>query len=205
MKSTHSPFLLVAVCLLLLSANLPSAAQDAGGHDHAADLVSPYAGQEVREIRTLSEEDIRQLQNGEGWGLAKAAELNGIPGPAHLLEIADQGMIELSQGQIDQIRDLHREMKTLAVPVGLRLIDEERELNRRFAVGEITEEKLRQLLAQIADTTAELRYVHLSTHLRTLPILTPHQVHTYNRIRGYSEGGDESAEDTTHSPHLHRP
>jgi hypothetical protein len=205
MKSTRSPFLLLAVCLLVLSANLPSAAQDVGGHDHAADLVSPYAGQEVREIRTLSTEDIRQLQNGEGWGLAKAAELNGVPGPAHLLEIADQGRIELSRGQLNQIRDLHREMKARAVPVGLRLIEEERELNRRFAAGGLTEEELLRLLTQIADTTAELRYVHLSTHLRTLPILTPHQVHTYNRIRGYSGGGNEAAEGTAQSPHSHQP
>ena len=97
MKSNRGLSPLAAVCLLLLFASVSSTAQDADGRASAADLVSPYAGQEAREIPTLSEEDIRQLQDGEGWGLAKAAELNGVPGPAHLLEIADQGMIELSK------------------------------------------------------------------------------------------------------------
>lgn len=52
---------------------------------------------------------------------------------------------------------------------------------------------------------AELRYVHLSTHLRTLPILTPRQIHTYNRIRGYFTGEPGSSEDGVHSPQMHRP
>ena len=96
MRSSRYLSLLATAWFLLLSASLPSSAQEAD-HGNTADLVSPYAGEEAREIRTLSEEDIRQLKNGEGWGLAKAAELNGVPGPAHLLEIADQRMIGFSQ------------------------------------------------------------------------------------------------------------
>ena len=48
---------------------------------------SKYFGQETREIKSLSESDIEELKNGRGWGLAKAAELNGVPGPVHLLEM----------------------------------------------------------------------------------------------------------------------
>jgi len=48
-------------------------------HDH----VSKYAGEENRAIKSLSESDIEELLSGSGWGLAKAAELNGVPGPAH--------------------------------------------------------------------------------------------------------------------------
>ena len=50
-------------------------------------LKSPYAGEHKRSIKTLSKHDIEQLQNGKGWGMAKAAELNGVPGPAHILEM----------------------------------------------------------------------------------------------------------------------
>jgi len=78
MKS-HGPLFIASMGFFILIGGFPSAAQEADGHDHATDLSSPYAGQETREIRTLSEEDIRQLQKGEGWGLAKAAELNGLP------------------------------------------------------------------------------------------------------------------------------
>jgi hypothetical protein len=53
-------------------------------------LKSKYAGEEKREIKSLSATDIEELQNGKGWGLAKAAELNGIPGPVHLLEMKEE-------------------------------------------------------------------------------------------------------------------
>ena len=187
MKSNTNT-LFTTVCLFYLIGGFPSTAQEVDSHGHGADLLSPYAGQEAREIRTLSDEDIRQLRNGEGWGLAKAAELNGLPGPAHLLEMAEEGVLHFTAQQLDHIRDLHREMKAQVIPLGLNLIEQERELNRRFAAGNLTQEELRELLREIAETTAELRYVHLSTHLRTLPILNPHQIYTYNLIRGYSEG-----------------
>ena len=48
---------------------------------------SSYAGQEKRLIKSLSKYDIQQLRSGKGWGLAKAAELNGMPGPSHILQM----------------------------------------------------------------------------------------------------------------------
>jgi hypothetical protein len=39
----------------------------------------PYAGQQARTIKALSDEDIAALRKGEGMGMAKAAELNGYP------------------------------------------------------------------------------------------------------------------------------
>ncbi len=172
-------------------------AQDAGDHDHnshsrGVDLASPYLGEERRAIPTLSEEDIRQLESGEGWGLAKAAELNGVPGPAHLLEMADRGAIHLSDEQLRRIRSLYDAMKSRAIPVGKRLVEQERELNRRFAAGLPSEAELLRLLTEIGETRSELRFIHLSTHLETLPLLSDHQVRLYNRLRGYEEPESES-------------
>jgi hypothetical protein len=59
--------------------------------------------EEKREIKSLSATDIEELQNGKGWGLAKAAELNGVPGPARLLEMKDE--TDLSAEQIRVIED----------------------------------------------------------------------------------------------------
>src|SRR5512140_1710908 len=56
---------------------------------HAA-LTSPYAGEEKREIKSLSADVIEQYNQGEGMGMAKAAELNHYPGPRHVLMAADQ-------------------------------------------------------------------------------------------------------------------
>src|SRR5215469_14793256 len=56
-----------------------------GGPVLAADM--PYAGQEARTIKALSDDDIAALRKGEGMGMAKAAELNGYPGPVHVLAL----------------------------------------------------------------------------------------------------------------------
>jgi hypothetical protein len=81
----------VQVLVLLLVAAFAFSAAD---HSHK----SKYAGEEKREIKSLSAADIEELQNGKGWGLAKAAELNGVPGPVQLLEMKEE--IDLSAEQI---------------------------------------------------------------------------------------------------------
>ncbi len=145
---------------------------------------SKYAGEEKRAIKSLSEADIEELENGKGWGLAKAAELNGMPGPAHVLEMKDE--IALSTSQVGAIEDLYRKMKQEAIPLGLELIELERALNNRFANKTITFELLDVLLESIAQVHKKLRYVHLSAHLKTPNILTPEQIALYNKLRGYS-------------------
>jgi hypothetical protein len=44
-----------------------------------AQSQSPYVGQEFREIKALSPQEISDYLSGKGMGLAKAAELNGYP------------------------------------------------------------------------------------------------------------------------------
>ena len=143
-------------------------------YSHSAqNYRSKYIGQEYREIKSLSSEDLNELRNGRGWGLAKAAELNGVPGPAHLLEMKEE--INLTEKQITQIELLYAEMKKQAIQLGLKLIKLERELNKAFANRTIDEKGLRDLLKQIAGVNKELRYVHLSTHLKTPDILSSSQ------------------------------
>src|SRR5215470_5926245 len=50
----------------------------------------PYAGLQNRSIKTLSDQQIADLNAGRGMGLALAAELNGYPGPIHAIELAEQ-------------------------------------------------------------------------------------------------------------------
>ncbi len=166
--------------LFLILILMPLSTFSAADHSHK----SKYAGEEKREIKSLSETDIEELKNGKGWGLAKAAELNGLPGPAHLLEMKEE--IHLSAKQIRLIEDLYIKMKKDAIPLGLELIELERELNNHFSNRTITDELLGILLERIAQIQKKLRYVHLSTHLKTPNILTPEQISLYNKLRGYS-------------------
>ena len=51
---------------------------------------SPYAGQVNAPIKALTAEEQAALLDGQGAGFAKAAELNGYPGPKHVLELSAQ-------------------------------------------------------------------------------------------------------------------
>ncbi len=169
-----------ATILVVILILIPTFTFSAADHSHK----SKYAGEEKRAIKSLSKTDIEELKNGKGWGLAKAAELNGVPGPAHLLEMKEE--INLSTKQISAIEDIYNKMKQEAIPIGLQLIELERELNNHFANRTITDQLLRQILQRIAQVHRQLRYVHLSTHLKTPDILKSEQITLYNKLRGYS-------------------
>lgn len=152
----------------------------------ATEYKSHYIGQESREIKSLSEDAISQLKSGKGWGLAKAAELNGLPGPAHILQMKKE--INLTKDQERKIQQLFNSMKSKAIPLGHELIELERALNNAFSDRSITRESLRDQLDKIAQVRMQLRYVHLETHLLTPGILSETQVKKYNLLRGYAKG-----------------
>ena len=151
---------------------------------------SSYAGEEKRAIKSLSAKDIADLKTGKGWGLAKAAELNGVPGPAHLLEMSRK--IGLSETQVEKIESIYSRMREKVVRLGQLFIELERDLNGHFARGTITDGLLRDLLKKIAEVRMELRYTHLETHLRTPPLLTNHQIVLYRQMRGYTGKTDRA-------------
>jgi len=144
---------------------------------------STYAGQEQREIKSLSPDDISELRRGGGWGFAKAAELNGVPGPLHLLELKDR--IPLTPAQATKVSAIYESMRSGAVRQGERLIELERRLEGFFRTRAISGTRLRALLTEIAEVRGDLRYTHLSAHLAVSAFLTEKQVARYNTLRGY--------------------
>lgn len=144
---------------------------------------SAYAGEQGRQIKSLSAEDIDELRRGGGWGLAKAAELNGVPGPVHLLELRDQ--IPLTAAQVEALQALYADMREKAIAEGERLIALERELETAFREQAVSEDDLRRLLGEIARSHSSLRFIHLASHLRTPEILSQEQIARYNTLRGY--------------------
>ncbi len=79
----------------------------------AANAQTPYAGMQTRSIKALSEQQVADLGAGRGMGLALAAELNGYPGPSHVLELADK--LNLSTDQRAGVQRLFDSMKAEAV------------------------------------------------------------------------------------------
>ncbi len=146
---------------------------------------SQYLGEEHRQIKSLSAEDLEALSQGGGWGLAKAAELNGLPGPLHVLQMGDQ--IELSSEQEQAVQAIYDAMRSEAVEIGLQMIDLEAELDAAFANGNINQSSLRRLVTEISRLRGELRYIHLAAHLETPGVLSEQQVKQYYALRGYTE------------------
>jgi len=173
--------------LLLTAASFALMCQAAAAQSH-----QPYAGFERRPIKSLSDQQIDDLNAGRGMGLALAAELNGYPGPIHSIELADR--LGLSADQIARLKQLLEAMKAETIPIGRTLIAQERELNEDFARRTITPARLDASTRRIGATQAMLRAAHLKYHLATVAILTPDQVRRYNELRGY---GDAT------SPHHH--
>jgi Spy/CpxP family protein refolding chaperone len=176
----------------LLAAASPAAAQP-----------SPYAGHTERDIKALSPEQVDDLLHGRGMGLALAAELNGYPGPKHVLELA--GELGLSDEQRAAVGSVQDAMQGEAVELGRRTIDAERRLDALFAGGEATSETLRAALDELGDLQAALRHAHLDAHLATKALLTEAQARRYDELRGYADGGHgEHHPQRHHGGHGHR-
>ncbi len=147
----------------------------------------PYAGQQERIIKALSQQNISDLRQGKGMGFAKAAELNGYPGPRHVLDMADE--IKLTGEQRENMQELFEGMQAEAQLLGADILALEAELDRLFAGGRANAGTVASLTQDIGVLRGRLRAVHLNTHLESLPLLTRHQVMLYNRLRGYDDGG----------------
>lgn len=149
--------------------------------------TSPYAGEQQRDIKALSERDAADLAAGQGMGLAKAAELNGYPGPAHVLEHADA--LGLTVQQRDATGALMAAHKARARTLGQQLIAAERALDDAFRTRRIDEADLARLTADIGRVQAQLREEHLRTHLAQTAMLDARQIERYSVLRGYASAG----------------
>ena len=132
--------------------------------------ATEYKGQEDRAIKSLSFEDIESIKSGDGWGMAKPAELNGYPGPRHALDLAEE---------LNLTTDQH------TISVGERYLTTEKRLDQAFNSKQFSPNTLKELIEFSAQAQADLRYVHLNAHLKMVGLLSPHQVTYYNQLRGY--------------------
>ncbi|MDQ3687118.1 MAG: Spy/CpxP family protein refolding chaperone [Acidobacteriota bacterium] len=172
--------LLVAIPLLIL----------------AQEQRSPYVGQEVRDIKSLSDAEVQGYLQGRGMGLAKPAELNGYPGPMHVLELSQQ--LQLTDDQRAATQRSFERMRAEAVRLGRLFVEKEAELNRLFGDVRADSGNLQRLVGETARLQGELRLSHLRAHLEMRSILTPQQITRYNELRGYGTG------DAPHQRHGHQ-
>jgi Spy/CpxP family protein refolding chaperone len=140
-----------------------------------------YAGEENRDIKALSGEEVQQYLSGAGMGYAKAAELNHFPGPMHVLELADRlGLNAEQRAATKRLMDAH---KAEARVIGAKLVDAERALELLFRKGGMDEAALADAVRRAAALEGEYRLSHLETHRRMRALLTQNQVKQYDALR----------------------
>ncbi len=155
--------------------------------------ASPYAGEQLRSIKSLSQQETADYLSGKGMGFAKAAELNGYPGPGHVLELADR--LALSPAQKAKTEEVFDKMQRRARELGSRLVEEEKRLDESFASKTASRQSVATSVNSIATMQGEIRATHLQAHLAQNAILSPAQKAEYWRLRGYADAD---------SPHHHR-
>jgi hypothetical protein len=166
----------------------------------AANTPSPYAGWQTRAIKALSPQEIDDLRAGRGMSLALAAELNGYPGPRHLLDLGDA--LALNDTQRQAIAQLFAQMQGEAQRLGADILRQEAALDAAFGRGDLGEAGLQQYLSALGTLLGELRFVHLRAHLAAKALLSEAQVVRYNELRGYS---GESTSGHGGGDHQHQP
>lgn len=163
-------------------------------------IPSPYAGQEHRDIKALSPDEIKSYLAGSGAGFAKAAELNHYPGPAHVLALSQQ--LRLSPEQLARTQQQFNSMQADAMRLGKALVEQEQWLDTLFATASISKDTLQSTLKDIAILQAQIRQVHLEAHLVQKDILTPDQVRHYDALRGYGVSTNRVPDQGVHQ-HTH--
>jgi hypothetical protein len=175
----------IAACAVVILTALSSTAM--------AQSSQPYSGMQSRPIKALSDQQVADLRAGRGMGLALAAELNGYPGPSHLLELSDR--LGLTSDQHSALKEMFDAMKAETISIGETLIVQEQRLDRLFAEKTVSAEQLKEATKDIGETQARLRNAHLSYHLQARAILQLSQIRQYAELRGY---GSERQEPTRH-------
>lgn len=162
----------------------------------AAENRSPYAEETTRTIKSLSPDKVAGLLQGKGLGYGKVAELNGFPGPAHVLELAEQ--LQLLPEQKSKTLAIFNAMQSQAKKLGAQLVEAERQLDELFTSGEISAAVVSSRLEDIGALEGQLRAAHVNAHLEQKALLTKHQVHRYNQLRGYVSGARQISPDHHH-------
>jgi Spy/CpxP family protein refolding chaperone len=113
--------------------------------------------------------------------MAFAADRQGYPGPLHVLELGPR--LGLTSGQAAKVQELRDAMFAQSRPKGAELLAAERRLAAMFGAGTADEAGVRAAVREVERLRAELRALHLTTHLKTRDLLTAEQRRVYHTER----------------------
>ena len=166
---------------LLVAAPIATA-QPSDGRPGSSRFV-PYTTADGDTTYGLSQREAQALLSGRGMGLARPAELNGYPGPMHVLELADE--LALTPEQKQKAREARERVVIEAPKLGRQIIEKELALDHLFRSGSADAARIDELTQEIGRLRAELRAIHLRAHLVMQHALAVEQIRTYMDARGH--------------------
>ncbi|XWN33064.1 MAG: hypothetical protein ROR55_08310 [Devosia sp.] len=171
--------------LAVLVASVTAGAQQHVGHQNGPTpetRAAANANLDNARVKALSAADILAIRRGEGWGFARPAELNGVPGPLHVLELAEE--LNLTRDQILAIKTIRDQMREDAIAAGERYIAAEIALDEAFVRSTPSLQEISTLVEMAGQARTALRRIHLNAHIETPKILSLEQIASYNKLRG---------------------
>lgn len=144
---------------------------------------TPHGAWQERGVKALSPEQIEDYLEGRGMGMALPAELNGYPGPRHVLELADE--LDLTPDQRARTEQLFEDMRLTAVALGAEILTREALLDELFASGTASEAAVDDATEALGRLNGRLRAHHLRYHLAMRELLDARQIEDYQRLRGH--------------------
>ncbi len=169
-----------------LAASVAFAQSHHHGQHVSKPAAQPYAGQQMREVASLSAQEPTEFLDGRGMGLARSAELNGHPGPMHVLELAEE--LRLTPEQRESVKAAFDRMKAKARSLGEAYIEAEKAVDQAFKSGTADAATVAARVAEANRLLGEVRLSHLQAHVEITPVLTPEQRARYADLRGYTGG-----------------
>jgi Spy/CpxP family protein refolding chaperone len=128
-------------------------------------------------------------------GLARSAELNGHPGPLHVLELAEE--LRLTPEQRERVQAAFDRMKAKAKALGEDYVKAEQAVDGAFKSGTADAGEVAARVAEANRLLSEIRLAHLAAHIEITPLLTAEQRARYAELRGYA------GTKTGHGTHKH--
>jgi Spy/CpxP family protein refolding chaperone len=177
---------LLTSALLALQLLLPLAPARAQGPTPQPGSSPPHHDAHGSGVPGLETDEIEALRQGHGGGQARVAEVQGYPGPRHVLDAWHAGELALTSEQSTRLQAITQAMTAEAQRLGVLVLDAERGLADAFRSGRIDARTLRADLARITALRSELRLVHLQAHLETRAMLDPDQLARYAELRAHA-------------------
>lgn len=121
------------------------------------------------------------LEQGMGYGMARAAEAHALPGPKHVLEHAEA--LGLDAAQRAEMEGLRAAMHAAAVTQGRAVLRAELALDRELAAPDPDPVQVEALSTQAGAARGRLRAVHLDAHVAAARVLSAEQRARYVELR----------------------